>query len=278
VSIEAVRIGGIPVGGGAPLALIAGPCVIESEALVLETAAALRDIAARLGMPLVFKSSYDKANRTSGKTYRGPGIKDGLRILAKVKKETGLRVLTDVHSPEEAKAAAKVVDVLQIPAMLCRQTDLVVAAAKTGRSVNIKKGQFMDPWSMKNILEKATSTGNKDVMLCERGATFGYQNLVVDMRSIPIMKSFGCKVVMDAGHAVQQPGGLGNASGGMRDMIPVIARCGVAAGADGLFIEVHENPDKGPSDGPNMLKLADLPALLREVVAIRKALTPSRGR
>ena len=253
---------------------IGGPCVIESGAHAIRHAKAISEICRDAGVDFIYKSSYDKANRTSGKTYRGPGLKEGLKILAGVKK-LGLRVLTDVHSPGEAKAAAKVVDVLQIPAMLCRQTDLVVAAAKTGRTVNIKKGQFMDPWSMKNILEKATSTGNKDVMLTERGASFGYRNLVVDMRAIPIMKSFGCRVVMDAGHAVQQPGGLGNASGGMRDMIPVLARCGVAAGADGLFIEVHENPDKGPSDGPNMLKLADLPALLRDVVAIRRALTPA---
>ena len=189
-----------------------------------------------------------------------------------MKKKLKLRVLTDVHSPEEATAAAKVVDVLQIPAMLCRQTDLVVAAAKTGRTVNIKKGQFMDPWSMKNILGKATSAGAKDVWLTERGATFGYQNLVVDFRSIPIMKSFGCPVVMDAGHSVQQPGGLGNASGGMREMIPVMARCGVAAGADGLFCEVHENPERAPSDGPNQLYLKDAPALLSELVALRAAL------
>ena len=254
---------------------IGGPCVIESAAHALRHAKAIAEICRARGVDCIYKSSYDKANRTSGKTYRGPGLREGLRILAKVKKETGLRVLTDVHSPEEAKAAAKIVDVLQIPAMLCRQTDLVVAAARTGRTINIKKGQFMDPWSMKNILAKATSTGNDDVMLCERGATFGYNHLVVDMRAIPIMKSFGCKVVMDAGHAVQQPGGRGNASGGMREMIPVLARCGVAAGADGLFIEVHEDPDKGPSDGPNMLKLSDLPVLLREVVAIRKALAPA---
>jgi 2-dehydro-3-deoxyphosphooctonate aldolase (KDO 8-P synthase) len=251
---------------------IGGPCVIESEAHALRHAKAISEICRDAGVDYIFKSSYDKANRTSGKTYRGPGLREGLRILGKVKK-LGLRVLTDVHSPQEANAAARVVDVLQIPAMLCRQTDLVVAAAKTGRTVNIKKGQFMDPWSMKNILEKATSTGNRDVMLTERGASFGYRNLVVDMRAIPIMKSFGCPVVMDAGHAVQQPGGLGNASGGMRDMIPVLARAGVAAGADGLFIEVHENPDRGPSDGPNMLRLSDLPELLRVVVAIRRALT-----
>lgn len=246
---------------------IGGPCVIESEAHALRHAQAISQICKNVGVDYIYKSSYDKANRTSNKTYRGPGIREGLRILAKVK-EMGLQVLTDVHSPEEAEAAAEVVDVLQIPAMLCRQTDLVVAVAKTGCIVNIKKGQFMDPWSMKNILEKAMSTGNKNVWLTERGTTFGYQNLVVDMRSIPIMKSFGCKVIMDAGHAVQQPGGLGNASGGMRDMIPTIACCGAAAGADGLFIEVHEDPDKGPSDGPNMLRLSDLEALLRRVTAI----------
>ncbi len=251
---------------------IGGPCVIEGESHALRHAKAIAAICRDLGIDFIYKSSYDKANRTSGRTFRGPGIKAGLKILAKVKKMLGLRVLTDVHTPEDAREAARVVDVLQIPAMLCRQTDLVVAAAKTRRTVNIKKGQFMDPWSMKNILEKATSTGNRDIMLTERGATFGYQNLVVDMRAIPVMKSFGCPVVMDAGHAVQQPGGLGNASGGMRDMIPVLARAGVAAGADGLFIEVHEDPDKGPSDGPNMLKLADLPKLLRQVLAIRRAL------
>jgi len=255
-----------------PFFFIGGPCVIESEAHALRHAKAISEICRGIGLDYIYKSSYDKANRTSGKSYRGPGLKEGLRILGKVKKETGLRVLTDVHSPEEAKAAAKVVDVLQIPAMLCRQTDLVVAAAKTRRTVNIKKGQFMDPWAMRNILEKATSTGNRDVLLTERGATFGYGNLVVDMRSIPIMKSFGCKVVMDAGHAVQKPGGLGHASDGMREMIPVLARAGTAAGADGLFIEVHEKPDRAPSDGPNMLRLADLPGLLREVVAIRAAL------
>jgi 2-dehydro-3-deoxyphosphooctonate aldolase (KDO 8-P synthase) len=188
------------------LFFIGGPCVIEGEAHALRHAKAIAEICGSLGVPYIYKSSYDKANRTSGRTFRGPGLKAGLKILAKVKK-LGLRVLTDVHSPEEAREAAKVVDVLQVPAMLCRQTDLVLAAAKTGRTVNIKKGQFMDPWSMKNIYEKATSTGNRNVMLTERGTTFGYGHLVVDMRAIPVMKSFGCKVVMDAGHAVQQPGG-----------------------------------------------------------------------
>lgn len=251
---------------------IGGPCVIESEAHAVRHAKAISEICRSLGVPYIYKSSYDKANRTSARTYRGPGLKAGLKILAQVKK-LGLRVLTDVHTVEDVRAASKVVDILQIPAFLCRQTDLVRAAAKTGRTVNIKKGPFMDPWSMRNIYDKATSTGNKDVMLTERGSTFGYQNLVVDMRAIPIMKSFGCPVVMDAGHAVQQPGGRGNASGGMREMIPVLARAGVAAGADGLFIEVHEDPDRGPSDGPNMLKLSDLPGLLKEALAIRRALT-----
>ena len=251
---------------------IGGPCVIESEKHALRHAGAIADICRGLGIDYIFKSPYDKANRTSGKSFRGPGLRDGLRILGRVKKALKLRVLTDVHSPEEAVASAKTVDVLQIPAFLCRQTDLVVAAAKTGRIVNIKKGQFMDPWSMKNVLEKATAVAKGDVWLTERGTTFGYQNLVVDMRSIPIMKSFGRPVIMDAGHSVQQPGGLGNASGGMREMIPVMARCGVAAGADGLFCEVHEDPDRAPSDGPNMLRLSDLEGLLKGVLAIRAAL------
>ncbi len=250
---------------------IGGPCVIESEAHALRHAKAIAGICRPLRIPFIFKSSYDKANRTSGDTFRGPGSKVGLRILAKVRK-LGIRVLTDVHSPQEAREAARTVDVLQIPAFLCRQTDLVTAAARTGLPVNIKKGQFMDPWSMKNVVRKAAAAGAREVMLTERGTTFGYGNLVADMRSIPVMQSFGCRVVMDAGHAVQQPGGLGHSSGGMREMIPVLARAGVAAGADGLFIEVHEDPDRGLSDGPNMLRLADLPALLKEGLAIRKAL------
>jgi 2-dehydro-3-deoxyphosphooctonate aldolase (KDO 8-P synthase) len=250
---------------------IGGPCVIESEAHALRHARAISEICRDLDVPFIYKSSYDKANRTSGETYRGPGPTVGLKILAKVKK-LGLRILTDIHTPEEAREAARVVDVLQIPAFLCRQTDLVRAAARTGRALNIKKGQFMDPWSMKNILKKARDAGAREVMLTERGTTFGYGNLVADMRSIPVMKSFGCTVVMDAGHSVQQPGGLGKSSGGMREMIPVLARAGVAAGADGLFLEVHEKPDRALSDGPNMLKLSDLPQLLKEVRAIHRAL------
>jgi len=254
------------------LLFIGGPCVIESETHALKHAAAIRDICNKLDIDFIYKSSYDKANRTSGSSYRGPGLHHGLRILDKVKRDIGVRILTDIHSPDEASVCSSVVDVLQIPAFLCRQTDLVMAAAFTHCAVNIKKGQFMDPWSMKHILDKALSTGNKEVWLCERGTTFGYQNLVVDMRSIPIMKSFGCKVIIDAGHAVQQPGGLGHATGGMREMIPIIAKAGIAVGADGLFIEVHEDPDQGPSDSANMLKLDDLEHLLRQIKAIKSCL------
>lgn len=250
---------------------IGGPCAIESLESALYHATEINRICRKLKIYYIYKSSYDKANRTSGNTYRGPGLQQGLDILKKVKSKVGVHILTDVHTVDEVKPVAEVADVIQIPAMLCRQTDLVVAAAKTKRIVNIKKGQFMDPWSMKNIVEKATSTGNKRIWLCERGTTFGYQNLVVDMRSIPIMKSFAPKVIMDAGHSVQQPGGLGNASGGMRDMIPTMARCGVAAGADGLFIETHRDPDKALSDGPNTLKLSNLEALLESCLAIHDA-------
>lgn len=267
-----LRIDGITLGEGYPLFFIGGPCVIEGLDHAVRHARAISEICSGLGIPFVYKTSYDKANRTSGKTFRGPGLKKGLEILKKVKAKAGVPVLTDVHDIADVRAAARVADVLQIPAFLCRQTDLVRAAARTGRAVNIKKGQFVDPWSMKNILEKATSTGNRSVMLTERGASFGYRNLVVDMRAIAVMRGFGHPVVMDAGHAVQQPGGLGDASGGMREMIPVLARAGVAAGAHGLFVEVHENPDRAPSDGPNMWKLSDLSGLLREVKAVHASL------
>lgn len=254
--------------GGRDLVFIGGPCVIEGEAHALRHAKAIAGICRDAGVPFIYKSSYDKANRTSGKSFRGPGMKAGLAILKKVKAKVGVPVLTDIHAPEEAKPAAAVVDVLQIPAFLCRQTDLVLAAARTGRVVNIKKGQFMAPWDMKNIVEKAAPA---PVMLTERGSSFGYNNLVVDFKAIPIMRAY-CPVIMDAGHSVQQPGGLGTATGGMREMIPVMARAGVAAGADGLFIEVHEDPDHAPSDGPNQLKLNDLAALLKQVTAIRAAM------
>ncbi len=269
-----VQIGAVRCGRGEPLFFIGGPDVIEGEAHAIKHARAIRDICAGLEIPFIYKSSYDKANRTSGKSFRGPGLKAGLAILKKVAASVKVPVLTDVHSPEEAKSAAKAVDVLQIPAFLCRQTDLVVAAAKTGRALHIKKGQFMAPWDMKNVLEKATSAGNSRVILAERGTTFGYNNLVVDMRSIAIMKSFGHPVVMDAGHSVQAPSGGkgGTASGGDASMIPVLARAGVAAGADGVFMEVHENPSKAPCDGPNSVKLDDLHDLLASLVAIRGAL------
>lgn len=269
-----VRIGSLEVGPGKPLFLIAGPDVLESEAHAVRHAVAIREVCDDLGIGYVFKCSYDKANRTSGGSYRGPGLRKGLAILKRVRARAKVPVLTDVHSPEEARAAGRAVDVLQIPAFLCRQTDLVVAAARTGRPLHIKKGQFLAPWDMANVCAKAEKAGNRSLLLAERGTTFGYNNLVVDMRSIPAMKALGYPVVIDAGHSVQSPGGGkgGTASGGDRSMIPVIARAGVAAGADGVFLEVHENPDGAPCDGPNSVKLSDLPKLLMQVAAIRRAL------
>ncbi len=267
--MRAVSLNGMKLGGKNPLFFIGGPCVIEGAAHAMRHARAIAEICHDAGVPFIYKSSFDKANRTSGKSFRGPGMAKGLPILKMVKEKLGVPVLTDVHSPEDARRAAKVVDILQIPAFLCRQTDLIQAAVKTGRILNIKKGQFLAPWDMKNVIAKV---GRSKVMVTERGSSFGYNQLVVDMKGIPIMRSFGVPVIMDAGHSVQEPGGLGTATGGMRGMIPVMAKTGVAAGADGLFIEVHENPDKAPSDGPNMLKLDDLPELLRNVTAIRRAL------
>jgi 2-dehydro-3-deoxyphosphooctonate aldolase (KDO 8-P synthase) len=268
-----VRIGAFEAGAGRPLFFIGGPDVLEGGAHAVRHARAIAEICRGHGVNFIFKSSYDKANRTSGESFRGPGIRSGLKILKDVGTKAGVPVLTDVHSPEEARAAAKSVDVLQIPAFLSRQTDLIVAAAKTGRPLHIKKGQFLAPWDMKQVVAKAVRAGNRRLLLAERGTTFGYNNLVVDMRSIAVMKSLGYPVVMDAGHGVQSPGGgrNGAASGGDRSMIPVLARAGVAAGADGLFLEVHENPDQAPCDGPNSLKLSDLPKLLRAVVDIHAA-------
>lgn len=264
--------------GADPLVFIGGPCVIESEASSLSHAERIGAIARRLKIPYVFKSSYDKANRMRPDSFRGPGMREGLRILARVKKEFNVPVLTDVHTPEEAAQAAQVVDILQIPAFLCRQTDLVVAAAQTGRIVNIKKGQFLAPWDMQHVAAKAAAHAPGRVLLTERGTTFGYGQLVNDMRAIPIMQSFGYPVVFDAGHSVQMPGQLNGRSGGMREMIPVLARSAAAAGADALFLETHEDPDRAPSDGPNMLKLSDLPRLLQEVQSIRDVLVRTRGR
>ncbi len=263
-----VRVGDVTLGNDLPLVLIAGPCAIESRAHALETAEALRGIAAKAGLGLIYKSSFDKANRTSIETPRGVGMADGLAILAEVRESMGCPVLTDVHAPEQCAPVAEVVDVLQIPAFLCRQTDLVVAAAKTGRALNIKKGQFLAPWDMANVVAKARAAGNDKVMVCERGASFGYNTLVSDMRALPVLAGTGCPVVFDATHSVQQPGGLGGRSGGQREYVPVLARAAVAVGVAAVFMETHGDPDNAPSDGPNMVPLADMPALLERLAAL----------
>lgn len=270
--VAVVRVGRVAVGPGQRLALIAGPDVIENEAHALRHAERMSAIAKRCGVGYVFKCSYDKANRTALGSYRGPGLEQGLKILAKVKREIGVPVLSDVHCRADAPAAAEVLDILQIPAFLCRQTDLVVAIAATGRPVNIKKGQFVAPWDMAQIIKKVESTGNRQILLSERGTSFGYNNLVSDLRSVPIMRALGYPVIYDATHSVQLPGGLGTASGGQREFVPGLCRAAVAMGCDGLFLEVHEDPEHAPCDGPNMLKLSDLDTLLREVTAIRHAL------
>jgi 2-dehydro-3-deoxyphosphooctonate aldolase (KDO 8-P synthase) len=261
-------VGKIKFGAGAPLFLIAGPCVIESEEHALMMAEKLGAVAAELGVPYIFKASYDKANRSSVASYRGPGLKNGLKILAKIKKKTGLAVLTDVHQASEVEAAAEVCDILQIPAFLSRQTDLLVAVGKSGRVVNIKKGQFLSPAEMKNAAEKVASTGNEKIILTERGNSFGYQNLVVDMRSFPMMRKFGYPVVFDVTHSVQLPGGEGKSSGGQPEFIEPLARAGVAAGVDGIFLEVHDNPGKALSDGSNALALGQFRALMEKIVAL----------
>jgi 2-dehydro-3-deoxyphosphooctonate aldolase (KDO 8-P synthase) len=257
-----IALGSLRLGGGNPLFLIAGPCVIESEGHARMMAEKVAKVATDAGLPYIFKASYDKANRSSLKAFRGPGLKEGLRILGKIKKELKLPVLTDIHDASQAEPAAEVCDVLQIPAFLARQTDLLIAAGKTGRIINIKKGQFLSPWDMGNVAEKVASTGNTKILLTERGASFGYQNLVVDMRSFPIMQRTGYPVVYDVTHSVQLPGGQGHASGGQPQFIESLARAGVAAGVDGIFLETHDNPAAALSDGPNALPLAQLPALL----------------
>ena len=266
--VKEIALGRVKIGGNRPLALIAGPCVIENEAATLRCAERLMTICNGVSMPFIFKASYDKANRTSVTSFRGPGLKEGLRILAKVAESMGLPILTDVHSVEEVQEVASVADVLQIPAFLCRQTDLVVAAARTGKAVNIKKGQFLAPWDMENVVNKVLSTGNTQVILTERGAAFGYNNLVTDMRSLPIMRGFGFPVVFDATHSVQIPGGLGGSSGGQREFVEYLARAATATGLDGLFLEVHEDPEKALCDGPNSIRLDDLPAILKKLKAI----------
>ena len=264
-----VRVGDVTLGGDLPLTLIAGPCQLESRAHGLEMSAALKEMADRLGVGLIYKTSFDKANRTSIKTARGLGIEQSLPIMAEIRETTGLPILTDVHDPGHCALVAEVADVLQIPAFLCRQTDLVVAAAQTGRALHIKKGQFLAPWDMANVVEKITSAGNDNVLVCERGASFGYNTLVADMRSLPIMAAqTGCPVIFDATHSVQQPGGQGATSGGQREFAPVLARAAVAIGVAGVFLETHEDPDNAPSDGPNMIHLHELPGIVETLLEI----------
>jgi len=267
---NSAQVGPYRCGRGQALLLIAGPCVIESEELTLTIARRLKEIVADLPVQLVFKASFDKANRTSGAAFRGAGLDAGLKILARVKELTGLPVTTDIHESQQAAEVAEVCDLLQIPAFLARQTDLLIAAAQTGRAVNVKKGQFMAPWDMKNVLAKLNAAGCQNVLLCERGTFFGYGRLVNDMRALPEMQALGAPVIFDATHSVQEPGGLGSATGGNRAMVEPLARAAVAVGVDGLFFEVHPDPDRAPSDGPNMLRLDEFPAVLRRIVALRQ--------
>lgn len=275
-----VRVGDVRIGGTQPLVLIGGPCAIENEKHALATAERLAAVARDRGVPFIYKSSYDKANRSSIRGYRGPGLTEGLRILRRVRATVGIPVLADVHQVSEVEPAAEVLDVIQIPAFLCRQTDLIVAAARTGKAVNVKKGQFLAPGDMKNVAEKVLSTGNSALLLTERGTSFGYHNLVVDLRGLAEMRELGFPVVFDATHSVQRPGGEGDRSGGERKYVPALARAAVAFGIDALFMEMHEDPDRTLadgrplSDGPNMLRIDDLPVLLDQVIAIRAALPP----
>jgi 2-dehydro-3-deoxyphosphooctonate aldolase (KDO 8-P synthase) len=264
---EAVTVGDVRFGNTLPLSLIAGPCALESRDHALETAAALKEIAVKRGVGLVYKSSFDKANRTSLSSARGPGLNEALPIFSEIRETLGLPVITDVHEPDQCAAVAEAVDVLQIPAFLCRQTDLLVAAAKTGKAVNVKKGQFLAPWDMRHVVTKVVAAGNPNVLVTERGASFGYNTLVSDMRALPILAETGAPVIFDATHSVQQPGGQGGTSGGERRFVPVLARAAMAVGVAGVFIETHQDPDAAPSDGPNMVPLRELDGLLGELLA-----------
>jgi 2-dehydro-3-deoxyphosphooctonate aldolase (KDO 8-P synthase) len=268
-----VQVGPITIGAGLPLVLISGPCVIENEKACMETAEFLKKLAEKLDIPLIFKSSYDKANRTSINSFRGPGIKEGLRILGKIKEELGIPVLSDVHRFSEIEAAEQILDVIQIPAFLCRQTDFILEVARTGKPINIKKGQFLAPWDISQVIEKVLSTGCRKILITERGTMFGYNNLVVDFRGIPIMQRTGWPVIFDATHSVQIPGGEGTRSGGNREYAPVLAKAAVAAGADAVFMEVHKDPDKALCDGPNSLRLDMLQDLLIDLKKIRIAIS-----
>ncbi len=261
-----VKVGDLTIGNDLPFVLFAGPCAMESREHALEMSHALKEVTDKLGVGLIYKSSFDKANRTSGSSPRGIGLDSALPIFAEIKQTTGLAVLTDVHSPDNCAAVAEVIDVLQIPAFLCRQTDLLLAAAATGRAINVQKGQFLAPWDMANVASKITEAGNDKVMLCERGASFGYNTLVSDMRSLPIMAQTGHPVVFDATHSVQQPGGQGATTGGQREFVPVLARAAISIGVAAVFMEVHQDPDNAPSDGPNMVRLDQLPDILEQLV------------
>ncbi len=261
------------IGTGQPLLLIGGPCALESEELARTVASTMQEICHRLGISYIFKASFDKANRTSLTSYRGPGLEEGLATLAKIRKEIGVPVISDIHDVSQVDAAAEVLDILQIPAFLCRQTDLLTAAAKTGKAVNVKKGQFVSPWDMENAVNKMRGAGGQKIMLVERGASFGYNNLVVDMRSLPVMRSFGCPVIFDATHSVQLPGGAGGSSSGQREFISTLSKAAVAAGIDGLFMEIHPNPDQALCDGPNSIPLDKVEELLVQLIRVRNAVT-----
>ncbi|MFH0783813.1 MAG: 3-deoxy-8-phosphooctulonate synthase [Pseudomonadota bacterium] len=273
VAIDTPSGAPLTVGAGQPLLLIGGPCVLESEELAKTVAGTMQEICARLGFSYVFKASFDKANRTSLDSYRGPGLVDGLATLAKIRRELQVPVISDIHDISQVEAAAEVLDILQIPAFLCRQTDLLIAAARTGKPVNVKKGQFVSPWDMQNAVAKIRGVGGTKIMLVERGASFGYNNLVVDMRSLQVMRSFGCPVIFDATHSVQLPGGAGGSSGGQREFIAPLARAAVAVGVDGLFMEIHPNPEKALCDGPNSIPLHQVEELLRQILKVRNAVT-----
>jgi 2-dehydro-3-deoxyphosphooctonate aldolase (KDO 8-P synthase) len=266
--VKEVQVGNIKVGGDNPIVLIAGPCVIEDPERTLRIGQRTKAIADSLGVPYIFKASFDKANRSSAKSFRGPGIEEGLKILAHIKKALGVPVVSDIHSIEQIEPAAEVLDILQIPAFLCRQTDLVFAAAETGKPINVKKGQFLAPWDMKNVVDKIREAGNENIMLTERGASFGYNNLVTDMRSLAIMRNMGYPVVFDATHSVQLPGGAGTTSSGQREFVPYLTRAAVAVGVDVVFMEVHDCPEEALSDGPNMIRIDDLAQVLKDIKAI----------
>ncbi len=273
VSIDTPSGAPLVIGTGQPLLLIGGPCALESAEMARTVAEAMQEICDRLGIQYVFKASFDKANRTSLSSYRGPGLEQGLATLAKIREEVGVPVISDIHDVSQVAVAAEVLDIIQIPAFLCRQTDLLIAAAKTGKTVNVKKGQFVSPWDMENAVDKIRGVGGQKIMLVERGASFGYNNLVVDMRSLPVMRSFGCPVIFDATHSVQLPGGAGGSSSGQREFISTLAKAAVAAGIDGLFLEIHPNPDQALCDGPNSIPLDKVEELLIQLIRVRNAVT-----